>query len=195
MHGTFLFLIRTSENCDNINEKADEAISAFQEYENAHSDGNNYSQVLGITSSSREILSLCENDKIFLTPDNSTFKKDKWKASIKFSVELAQYDTMTIDTGKKIKAETAKSLTTYVKKVIKNKDRPYWMEGKLISTEMDTWFFTKKDIQLECLKSCIVGGFSRTLMTPYDFRCFDLRNETEQSGESRDVILWVDIHT
>jgi hypothetical protein len=36
MHGTFLFLIRTSENCDNINKKADEAISAFQEYENAH---------------------------------------------------------------------------------------------------------------------------------------------------------------
>ena len=197
MHGTYLFLVRTSEASQSIKEKAKEAVSYFEKYLNDHSDENNWSQVLGVVSRDNETINLCDDgdwrgrDKIM--GEFCESPKSIWEKTIKFSIDIANSDVSDNLEDSNIEI-SLKKLIAKIKKIIKCRILPSWATS-IYDTKMKSWYFGKIETHLKHLKSCKTGGFSLIADTPYSFRCYDLREGLEQSGDFRDVILLVDIHT
>jgi hypothetical protein len=221
MHATYAFLISVPESFS-LKGKAEHAAKTFErDYANTdNTDENNWYEICGIVTKDGECHNFLERSKDWRGRETimddfvkGKSKEEIWDYLIDFSFDSLKSDlSMRLGLWKEdppqnpvpsCKKELPIYLDSRIEETIKS-GRVWWMNPEklkeLSKKDADTM---QKEVeshikQLYTIRNCICssrfGLFSRTMTTPYEYRCFDLRDAAE-TEKTQDVVLLVDIHT
>lgn len=210
MHSLYGFLFRAPKAYAKKSSKdvTDWAMGEFNQYLEGYGDENNWYESICCVNYKGEVTALEAPNKFGIYKDSLAKPVNaRWAHSVNYSDKLINslvyfnlwslresedktYLSMIQD------GIDGKVCPDYIKKCKSVLDAPSVTPCEIESAkEMLRWHNEKLEMVKDCLLSCRTAYFSRIMATPYDYSCFDLRSETDQSGESRDVVLWMDIHT
>jgi hypothetical protein len=214
MHSIYGFILRAPTDMAgaSIKELSQWAFGQYEaEYAYDHADENNWYESICCVSAKGALHPLESPNKFGIYEQLSAMPaSSRWKYSVNFSDKLIKsllYFNLHVE-----KFEDDRTYLKLIEEAVEGKICPDYLKkckeilsGDIRPTptasdveaaqEMLLWHNQKLETLKNCLLSCQTGYFSRTIASPYDFSCFDLRSETSQSGQSRDVVLWMDIHT
>jgi hypothetical protein len=217
MHATYAFLISVPESFS-LKGKAEQASDVFlRDYaETDNTDENNWFEICGIITKDGESYNCLDGlsdwrgrEVIVREFTKDKDKDDIWNGLIDFSYESLRHSISTLlglwAEGSETVPSCKKELIGFLDKHIeetKSSGRVWWMR-RLEGEDKDNTDIIRQEVDrhiehIEIVKKCIIssrlGCFSRTITTPYDYRCFDLRDAAE-TEKAQDVVLLVDIHT
>lgn len=220
MHGTYAFLISVPESYS-LKGKAEHARTVFErDYVPTHTDENNWHEICGVITKDGDSYNFFSRTvdwrgREAIIPDFTTGKRKEeiWDGIIDFSFDVLKHD-LTVSLGLWRDGEEKESVPSCKKELVSFLDKQiteisksgkvWWMNpakiGELnakdrtvINQEVENCIDGLNKIK-NCILSSRFGVFSRTMTTPYDYRCFDLRDAAE-TEKVQDVVLLVDIHT
>lgn len=212
MHSICLFLIRVPIKKSNTVEDAHRyAVDTFEKkYIAKHTDDNNWYDIMGSVNYNGEIFDTGEGRFRDMIEKWESFDKgSRWNNLIDYSIKIVQ-SFISFQNDKVFLKESSSKEDTIacLSKIIDEGILPPWIEklvhrldptalGGSIDDALDfvDWYYESMKNKKICLESCQTGAFSRKMMMPYDYSCFDLRTSTKQIGNTRDVVLLVDMHT
>jgi hypothetical protein len=215
MHKTYAFLISVPKFYS-LKGRAEHAAKVFErDYGSSdYIDQNNWYKIYGIISECGQSFNLIDDEEDFRGRDsvisafiNSSPEKT-WNGLIDFSYEAIRCDlTLQFPLGfsshgaiygdhlPRCRKDLASFLDTHKKEIEENQlplPFPYKKEEK-------DEYISRITFIGDCIRSSRFGLFSRTMATPYDYRCFDLRDDCDirdaSTGNCENVTLLVDIHT
>lgn len=223
MHATYAFLISVP-NFFSLKGKAEHAAKVFErDYSSSdHTDENNWYEICGIISEEGESFNFLDGKEDYRGRDSiiSEFIKsspeETWNGLIDFSHETIRNDLIwklgcwkdgvVTNPPPRCRKDLASYLDAHIIETIQS-GKVWWMEGADVETKANgdenmamfirqeiSNYITRTRLVRDCVLSSRFGLFSRTMATPYDYRCFDLR-DTAKTERTQDVVLLVDIHT
>lgn len=224
MHATYAFLISVPSCFSLKGKAEHAAKVFENDYASSdHTDENNWYEICGIICEDGESFNLLNGKEHYRSRDSiiSEFIKsspeETWNGLIDFSHQTAKNELIwklglykkdgTVGNPPPIcKKDLAAYLDAHIVETIQS-NKVWWMDGVDIETKSNGDEQVAKMLQEEvsnhihrtrlirdCILSSRFGLFSRTMATPYDYRCFDLRDAAE-TEDTQDVVLLVDIHT
>lgn len=220
MHGAYCFLIEIDPT-DSLENQGIEAIDSFNSLFSSRLDENNWYEPMALVTQNGEVLNLVEKGDYrgreeFASTTFANIPVDQvWNASHKLALECvavemrlfasSPYSFAEKQGNKKIESmsydEINNAIAVEIPQALSNMYKASVNDLKMAFTKESfpgegAYLRNQLATQLEAYSDSEIKPFTQKYLTPYCYRCFDLRDENNGEVFNENVVmLWVDIHT